>query len=39
MVVTPETSSPAAIAAWIGAAPLYFGSSEAWTLTQPASGS
>ena len=35
IVVTPVTVSPFATAQLIGAAPRYFGSSEAWTLTQP----
>jgi hypothetical protein len=38
MIVTPLVSSPARIARWIGAAPRHRGSSEAWTLTQPALG-
>ena len=38
MMVTPVTSSPARIARWIGAAPRQRGSSEAWTLMQPALG-
>ena len=38
MMVTPLTSSPARIARWIGAAPRHRGSSEAWTLMQPAPG-
>ena len=39
IVVTPVTGSPAAIAAWIGAAPRQRGRSEAWRLTQPSRGS
>ena len=38
MMVTPLISSPARIARWIGAAPRQRGSSEAWTLMQPALG-
>ena len=34
----PRHRSPAAIAAWIGAAPRYLGSSEACTLTKPRRG-
>ena len=39
MVVTPLTLSPAIIQRCIGAAPRYIGSSDAWTFTQPYSGS
>ena len=35
MVVTPVTDSPRAIAHWIGAAPRYFGSSEACMFRLP----
>ena len=38
MVVTPVNSSPLITAHWIGAAPLYFGRSEACTLIQPYRG-
>jgi len=38
IVVTPVTSSPWAIAHCTGAAPRYFGSSEACTLTMPSGG-
>ncbi len=38
IVVTPVTSSPAIIARSIGAAPLYFGSKDAWTLIHPLGG-
>ena len=37
-VVTPVTVSPLMIAHWIGAAPRYFGSRDACTLTQPKRG-
>ena len=39
MMETPESSSPAMIAAVTGAAPRYFGSSEKWQLTHPSGGS
>jgi hypothetical protein len=35
IVDTPVVRSPAAIAAWIGAAPRQRGKSEAWRLMQP----
>ena len=35
MVVTPVSFSPFMMLQWIGAAPLYLGKREAWTLTQP----
>ena len=35
MIVTPVTSSPFRTAYCIGDAPLYFGKSDAWILTQP----
>ena len=37
-VVAPVTVSPAAMAAWTGAAPRQAGSSEKWRLTQPCLG-
>ncbi len=39
MVVTPVTGSPLITAHWMGAAPRYLGSREAWTLMQPFGGS
>ena len=39
MMVTPETGTPARIAAATGAAPRKDGSREKWTLTQPSRGS
>ncbi len=38
MAVTPVTASPFSSAAWMGEAPRYFGSREAWTLMQPKRG-
>ena len=37
-VVMPVSVSPRMIAHWIGAAPRYFGSSEAWMLIEPRAG-
>jgi hypothetical protein len=37
-VVMPVTRSPRMIAHWMGAAPRYFGSSEAWMLIDPRTG-
>ena len=38
MVVTPVTASPARMAHWMGAAPRWRGSREAWTLMAPSRG-
>ena len=38
IVVMPVTFSPAIIARSIGAAPLYLGSKDAWTLMHPLGG-
>ncbi len=38
MVVTPVSFSPSITAHWIGAAPRYLGSRDAWTLTHPRGG-
>src|SRR5687767_14681033 len=38
MMVTPVSPSPSRIAAWIGAAPLSAGSSEAWMFSVPSRG-
>ena len=37
-VVMPVSVSPRTMAHWIGAAPRYFGSSEAWMLIEPRAG-
>jgi len=38
IVVSPVIVSPLTIAQWIGAAPRYFGSSDACRLTHPSRG-
>ncbi len=38
MIVTPDTSSPASTARWIGAAPRQRGNNEAWMFRQPSDG-
>ena len=35
MIVTPDSFSPSITACWIGAAPRYFGSKDAWILIHP----